>query len=98
MNAFGRIAVCGLIAGYDGQPAPIVQASAILRARLRVQGFIVTEQLDAWPQALAELEALVANGELHYRETIAQGIERAPEAFLGMLKGHNFGKQLVALI
>ncbi|MBN3724100.1 NADP-dependent oxidoreductase [Burkholderia sp. Ac-20379] len=98
MNAFGRIAVCGMIAGYDGQPAPITQATAILRARLRVQGFIVTEQLDAWPQALAELEALVANGELHYRETIAQGIERAPEAFLGMLKGHNFGKQLVALI
>ncbi|MEK6348763.1 MAG: NADP-dependent oxidoreductase [Burkholderia sp.] len=98
MNAFGRIAVCGLIAGYDGQPAPITQAAAILRARLRVQGFIVTEQLEVWPQALAELEALVANGELHYRETIAQGIERAPEAFLGMLKGHNFGKQLVALI
>ncbi len=98
MNAFGRIALCGMIAGYDGQPAPITQASMILRSRLRIEGFIVTEHLDVWPAALAELGALVAGRELHYRETVAQGIERAPEAFLGMLKGHNFGKQLVALI
>ncbi|KAF1029833.1 MAG: NADPH-dependent curcumin reductase [Burkholderia plantarii] len=98
MNAFGRVAVCGMIAGYDGQPAPLRNPSVILRSRLLVQGFIVTEHLDVWPQALAELGALVAKRELHYRETIAQGIERAPEAFLGMLKGHNFGKQLVALI
>ncbi|WP_186251544.1 NADP-dependent oxidoreductase [Burkholderia gladioli] len=97
MNAFGRVALCGMIAGYDGEAAPIRQPGPILRARLRVEGFIVTEHPEVWPAALAELGELVARHELHYRETIAQGIERAPEAFLGMLKGHNFGKQLVAL-
>jgi len=98
MNDFGRIALCGMIAGYDGQPAPLAQPSLILRRRLLVQGFIVTEHLDLWPRALAELGGLVAQGRLHYRETIADGLENAPEAFLGLLKGRNFGKQLVKLI
>jgi NADPH-dependent curcumin reductase CurA len=98
MNAFGRIAVCGMIAGYDGKPVPLKQPALILRQRLLVQGFIVTEHLDLWPQALAELGDLVAQKKLHYRETITQGLENAPEAFLGLLKGRNFGKQLVKLI
>jgi hypothetical protein len=51
-----------------------------------------------WPTALKELGALVAQKKLQYRETVAQGLENAPEAFLGMLKGRNFGKQLVKLI
>jgi NADPH-dependent curcumin reductase len=51
-----------------------------------------------WPAALKELGSLVATGKLKYRETIAQGIEAAPEAFIGLLKGRNFGKQLVKLI
>ena len=50
------------------------------------------------PPALAELGERVANGTLKYRETVAQGIESAPEAFIGLLKGRNFGKQLVKLI
>ena len=50
-----------------------------------------------WPQALTELGERVANGTLKYRETVAQGIESAPEAFIGLLKGRNFGKQLVKL-
>jgi len=98
MNDFGRIALCGMIAGYDGQPVPLGQPSLILRRRLLVQGFIVTEHLDLWPQALRELGDLVAQRKLLYRETIAQGLENAPEAFLGLLKGRNFGKQLVKLI
>ncbi|HTH59382.1 MAG TPA: NADP-dependent oxidoreductase [Paraburkholderia sp.] len=98
MNAFGRIAVCGMIAGYDGKPVPLKEPSRILRQRLLVQGFIVTEHLDVWPQALAQLGELVAQKKLLYRETIAQGLENAPEAFLGLLKGRNFGKQLVKLI
>jgi NADPH-dependent curcumin reductase CurA len=53
--------------------------------------------MDVWPQALGELGALVAAGELKYRETIAQGLENAPEAFIGLLKGRNVGKQLVKL-
>jgi NADPH-dependent curcumin reductase CurA len=73
-NAFARVALCGMIAGYDGQPLPLANP------------------------ALTELGTLVATGKLKPRESIAQGIEAAPEAFLGLLKGRNFGKQLVKLI
>ncbi len=66
-------------------------------SRLRVEGFIVSEHMEVWPEALKELGTLVATGKLKYRETIAEGIESAPEAFLGLLKGRNFGKQLVRL-
>ena len=98
MNAFGRIAVCGMIAGYDGKPLPLTYPALILTNRLKVQGFIVSEHMDIWPEALKELGALVATGKLHPRESVAQGLEAAPEAFLGLLKGKNFGKQLVKLI
>jgi len=97
MNAFGRIAVCGMIAGYDGQPVPMSYPQLILRDRLKVQGFIVSEHMEVWPDALHELGTLVGSGKLRPRESIAQGIESAPEAFLGLLKGRNFGKQLVKL-
>ena len=98
MNAFGRIAVCGMIAGYDGKPLPLTYPALILTNRLKVQGFIVSEHMDIWPEALKELGTLVATGKLHPRESVAQGLEAAPEAFLGLLKGKNFGKQLVKLI
>ncbi|HQR71948.1 MAG TPA: NADP-dependent oxidoreductase [Burkholderiaceae bacterium] len=97
MNAFGRIALCGLIAGYDNQPIPIANPAWFLVSRLKLQGFIVSEHMDVWPQALKELGTQVATGGIKYRETIAHGIENAPQAFLGMLKGANFGKQLVKL-
>jgi NADPH-dependent curcumin reductase len=98
MNAFGRIAVCGMIAGYDGAPLPLANPSLILIQRLKVEGFIVSEHMEVWPEALAELGALVGSGKLRPRESVAQGIAAAPEAFLGLLKGKNFGKQLVKLI
>ena len=98
MNAFGRIALCGMISGYDGQPIPLTHPQLILQSRLKLEGFIVSEHMGVWPEALKELGTLVATGKLKYRETVAQGIESAPEAFLGLLKGHNFGKQLVKLV
>jgi NADPH-dependent curcumin reductase CurA len=98
MNAFGRIALCGMISGYDGAPIPLQQPQLILQSRLTVEGFIVSEHMEVWPEALKELGMLVATGKLKYRETIAQGIDAAPEAFLGLLKGRNFGKQLVKLV
>jgi NADPH-dependent curcumin reductase len=98
MNAFGRIALCGLIAGYDGNPQPLKYPGLLLTQRLLVQGFIVSEHMDVWPQALKELGTLVAQKQLVYRETVAEGLENAPSAFLGMLKGQNFGKQLVKLV
>jgi NADPH-dependent curcumin reductase CurA len=97
MNAFGRIALCGLIASYDGQPIPIKNPTWFLISRLLLKGFIVSEHMDVWPSALKELGGHVAAGRIRYRESIAQGLENAPQAFLGMLKGANFGKQLVKL-
>jgi NADPH-dependent curcumin reductase CurA len=98
MNAFGRIALCGMIAAYEGGPVPMANPALILRSRLSMRGFIVYEHPDAWPPAIAELTGLVAAKQLHYRESIAHGLERAPEALIGLLKGHNFGKQLVQLV
>lgn len=97
-NAFARIAVCGMIAGYNGAPLPMVNPALILVNRLKVEGFIVSEHMEVWPEALTELGTLVATGKLRPRETVAQGIASAPEAFMGLLKGKNFGKQLVKLV
>ena len=98
MNAFGRVALCGMISGYNGQPLAIHNARLLLTQRLKLQGFIVSEHMALWPAALKELGGLVATGGLKYRESVAQGLAAAPEAFLGLLKGRNFGKQLVKLI
>ena len=98
LNAFARVAMCGMIAGYDGAPLPLANPALFLINRVKLEGFIVSEHMEIWPEALAELGKLVATGTLKPRESIAQGIEAAPEAFLGLLKGRNFGKQLVKLI
>ncbi|MBC3916184.1 NADP-dependent oxidoreductase [Undibacterium sp. CY18W] len=98
MNAFGRIALCGLIAGYNGEQMSIKNARVFLTMRLTMRGFIVSEHMDLWPQGLKELGGLVATGKLKFRESVAEGIAAAPEAFIGLLKGKNFGKQLVKLI
>ena len=97
-NAFARIAMCGMIAGYNGAPMPMTNPALILVNRMKIEGFIVSEHMPHWPAALKELGTLVATGKLKYRETIAQGLASAPEAFIGLLKGKNFGKQLVKLI
>jgi len=97
-NAFARIALCGMIAGYDGAPLPMANPALILINRIKIEGFIVSEHMEVWPEALKELGTLVATGKLRPRESVAHGIEAAPEAFLGLLKGRNFGKQLVKLI
>jgi NADPH-dependent curcumin reductase len=98
LNAHSRIALCGMIAGYDGQPVPMSYPQLLLTNRVRLQGFIVSEHMEDWPQALQELGTLVGTGKLRPRESVAQGLASAPEAFLGMLKGRNFGKQLVKVI
>jgi NADPH-dependent curcumin reductase len=98
MNAFGRIAMCGMIAGYNGEPTPLQNPALILVSRLKVEGFIVSEHPECWPDATQELGGMVASGQLKFRESVAQGLASAPEAFLGLLKGKNFGKQLVKLI
>ncbi|MDB5827794.1 MAG: 2-alkenal reductase [Variovorax sp.] len=98
LNSFARVALCGMIAGYDGAPLPLANPALFLINRVKLEGFIVSEHMEIWPEALAELGKLVGTGKLKPRESIAEGIEAAPEAFLGLLKGRNFGKQLVKLI
>jgi NADPH-dependent curcumin reductase CurA len=97
-NAFSRIAMCGMISGYNGDPIPMSAPQLILMNRMKIEGFIVSEHMDVWPEALTELGGLVATGKLKYRESVAEGLAAAPEAFLGLLKGKNFGKQLVKLV
>ena len=98
MNPFGRVALCGVIAGYEGGDIAIHEVRALLVSRIRLHGFIVSDHMELWPRALAELGQGVASGRIRYRETIAQGLAAAPEAFVGLLKGRNFGKQLVKLV
>ena len=99
LNAFSRIAICGLVAsGYDGTPTPLPDMRVMLDMRAKMQGFIVSDHMDLWPKALSELGEHVKNGRLRWRESVADGLESAPDAFFAMLKGGNFGKQLVKLI
>ena len=98
-NPISRIAVCGLLSQYNATESYGVKTfQAILVNRIKVQGFIVSDRLNLWPQAMTDLASWVAAGKLKYRETVAQGLENAPKAFIGLLKGQNFGKQLVKLI
>ncbi len=98
MNAHGRIAVCGMISGYNGEPIPLAAPQLVLVSRLKMQGFIVSEHMELWPQGLKELAGHVAAGRIKYRESITEGLENAPQAFFDLLKGRNFGKQLVKLV
>jgi len=97
MNAFGRIALCGLVAGYNGEEFNVRNMRFLLTSRLTARGFIITEHMDLWQQGLREMADLVASGAIQYRETVAHGLASAPDAFIGLLKGRNFGKQLVKL-
>lgn len=98
LNAFARIPLCGLISGYNGQPMAIRNLRSLLVNRVKLQGFIVTEHPEVWPEALKQLGQWVAEGRLKYRETVTDGLENAPRAFIGLLKGENFGKQIVKVI
>ena len=96
MRPFGRIALCGMISDYNAtEPYAMRNVRAVLVQRLKLQGFIVSEHMELWPQALRELGGLAAAGKLRWRESVAEGLESAPQAFIGMLRGENFGKQLV---
>ncbi|MEP1208934.1 MAG: NADP-dependent oxidoreductase [Rhizobiaceae bacterium] len=107
MNVHGRIPVCGMIGWYNAGMlgAGIVDGPnllpkiwrTILVNRLSVQGFIITDHYDQFPNFIREVSALVADGKVVYRESIAEGLENAPQAFMKLLEGGNFGKQLVAV-
>lgn len=94
---FARVAICGLIASYNGAPTVLPDMRIVLVSRSTIQGFICSDDISYWPEALKELGDLANSGDLKYRETVSEGLESAPEAFIGLLSGRNFGKQIVKL-
>lgn len=98
-NRLARIPVCGVLARYNetGEPYGNRNMHLFFDKSLKMEGFVLSHHKDLWPQARAELADMVASGTMTYRETIADGIDAAPEAFIGMLQGLNVGKQLVKL-
>jgi NADPH-dependent curcumin reductase CurA len=97
MRLHGRVVACGSISHYNATealPGPR-NLFMVVTKRLRMEGFIVSDHADRFPAFLADVAPGVADGTIRYRETIVDGIERAPEAFIGMLEGANVGKMLV---
>ena len=98
MNVRSRITICGLISDYNAkEPYGLKNFRAILVNRIKVRGMIVFDWLERYPEANRDLLELVIGGKLKYRESVVQGIENAPKGLIGLLKGDNFGKQLVKL-
>jgi NADPH-dependent curcumin reductase CurA len=98
LNNNARIPLCGMISQYNlTNPEGIHNLTSLIVNRAMMQGFIVSDHLERWPAALAELGAWLAAGKLKYKEDIAEGLANAPKAFIAMLSGKNLGKQLVRL-
>jgi NADPH-dependent curcumin reductase len=97
LNDFSRVAVCGLIASYEGAPTALPDMRIFLVKRIEMKGFIVSDHAADWPQAIGELAGHVAAGRLKWRETIREGLENAPQALVDLLHGDNFGKMLIKL-
>jgi NADPH-dependent curcumin reductase len=98
LNDFGRMVMCGMVSEYnDLEPRPGPNLMAAVRKRLRIEGFIVSDHWQGFGEYRAMAAPLVRSGELRYREDVVEGLDRAPEAFIGLLEGRNFGKLLVKL-
>jgi NADPH-dependent curcumin reductase len=95
LNNFSRVAVCGLIASYEGAPTVLPDMRVFLIKRFKIEGFIVSDHMNLWPEAIGELIGHVAAKRLVWRETIRDGLASAPQALVDLLHGENFGKMLV---
>ena len=99
INVHGRIPVCGMISAYnatEAAPAPR-NLTQVIAKRIMIKGLLVGDHYDLQPQFVAELAPLVASGKLRYTETVVDGLDNAPQAFLGMMRGENTGKMLVKI-
>lgn len=96
MNDYGRISVCGAISSYNSDipKVPAVQSMFVFK-QLKMQGFLVWRWSDRWMEGITEFAKLVEEGKLKYRETVTEGFENTPQAFIEMLRGKNFGKAIV---
>jgi len=98
MNLHSRAVVCGLISDYNAtQPYAIRNWRAVLVNRIRLQGMIVFDWKERYGEALDALAGYFGQGRLKYRESVVEGLENAPRGLIALLKGENFGKQLVKL-
>lgn len=99
MNDHGRIAVCGMIDQYNAttpQAGPANLSQLIIK-KLKVQGFIVFEHWDGYPAFVEQMMQWIEAGKITWKETVYNGIEQAPDAFIGLFNGENTGKMLVKL-
>jgi NADPH-dependent curcumin reductase CurA len=98
MNLFSRIVVCGLISEYNAtEPYALKNIRAVLVNRIRIQGMIVFDWKARYGEALNALAGYYGEGKLKYRESVIEGLDNAPKGLIALLKGQNFGKQLVKL-
>src|SRR5438094_537866 len=96
INPFARIPLCGLISQYNAaEPPPGPNPSPLLVNRALIRGFIVSEHADRFADFHRDCSAWLREGRLRYREDVVVGLENAPEAFIGLLRGRNFGKLVV---
>ena len=97
LNDFARMVMCGMVAEYnDTSPRPGPNLMACVRKRLRIQGFIVSDSgWQRYGRFRAEVLGLMRDGRLKWREDVVDGLRAAPRAFIGLLKGENFGKLVV---
>ena len=97
MRMHGRIPVCGMIAQYNATELPPGPANiiAVIPMRMMIKGFIVSDFGSMTPQFISDMVGWTKDGKMKWHETIYDGIERAPDAFIGLFKGDNFGKMLV---
>jgi len=96
INKGARIPLCGVISEYNAtENAPSPNLRPLLVNRAMIKGFIVSDHADRAPAFLQEVAPLVMSGRIKFREDIVDGLANAPEAFIGLLKGKNFGKLMV---
>ena len=99
LNFFARVALCGSISQYNATTPPMGPRllGTFVGKRVRAQGFIVTDFANKYDAAMRQMGEWIKSGHLKYREDVVQGIDKAPRAFIGLLRGENFGKLLVKM-
>ena len=99
MNTLGRVAVCGMISGYNnaGARTPVYNLSNIIYGRINLRGFVATDFMHLRPQFESDMRDWLKTGRIKWRETVLEGIKEAPHAMVGLMQGENIGKMLVKL-
>ena len=99
LNQRARVGVCGQISQYNSEEPEMGPRwlGQLIVKQAKVEGFLVRQFSDRYEEAYRQLGNWLRDGKIHYRETVTEGLENAPKAFIGMLEGHNIGKQLVKI-